>query len=334
MCNDCILVVILIVLGIESTAHTFGIGICEDDKILSNEMDTYKPKNEGIIPRKAADHHSDVFLGILKKALDNAQLKIEDVDLISFAQGPGIGAPLKVGVVGAKYLALKYSKKIIGVNHPYAHIKISELYSKIENPLILYISGGNTQILIEKRPFEFQILGETFDIGVGNLFDNFARKIGIEYASGAEVEKLAKTGKYLQFPYTVKGMNLTFSGLLTYAQNLIGKESKEDLCYSLMETALSELCEATERALFLTKRKGVIVCGGVAQNKRVQEMLSIMCTEDGVSFGVAPNEFNRDNGAMIAYAGHLMYNEFGRKKNINLDADQNYRIDGIKEKIE
>ncbi|MFA5049892.1 MAG: KEOPS complex N(6)-L-threonylcarbamoyladenine synthase Kae1 [Candidatus Micrarchaeia archaeon] len=325
--------VVLIVLGIESTAHTLGIGICRNKEILSNEMDTYKPKNEGIIPRKAADHHSEVFLKILNQALCKAGVKIEDVDLISFAQGPGIGAPLKVGVIGAKYLALKYSKKIIGVNHPYAHIKISELYSKIEKPLILYISGGNTQILIEKKPFEFQILGETFDIGVGNLFDNFARKLGIEYASGAEIERLAKTGRYIEFPYTVKGMNLTFSGLLTYAENLIGKESKEDLCYSLMETAFSELCEATERALYLTKRKGIIVCGGVAQNKRIQQMLKTMCDEDGIEFGVAPDEFNRDNGAMIAYAGYLMHKQFGDRKVEVLDADQNYRIEQIKEKM-
>ncbi|MDD5022757.1 MAG: UGMP family protein, partial [Candidatus ainarchaeum sp.] len=166
----------MIVLGIESTAHTLGIGICKNEEILANEMDTYKPVGEGIIPRKAADHHAEVFLEILQKALNKANVKIEDVDLISVAKGPGIGAPLKVGVVGAKYLALKYKKKLVGVNHPYAHIKINELFTGIKNPLILYVSGGNTQVLIEKKPFEFQVLGETFDIGVGNLFDNFARK--------------------------------------------------------------------------------------------------------------------------------------------------------------
>ncbi len=324
---------LLIVLGIESTAHTLGIGITENKEVISNEMDTFKPKNEGIIPRKAADHHMQVFKEILDRALEKAKLTMEDVDLIAFAQGPGIGAPLKVGVVGAKYLAAKYSKKIIGVNHPYAHLKITEHFSKLKNPLVLYVSGGNTQILIEKKPFEFQVLGETFDIGVGNLFDNFGRKLGMEYASGAILEKLSKKGKYIEMPYTVKGMNLTFSGLLTYAERRIGEEKDEDLAYSLMETAFSELCEATERALFLTKKKSIIVCGGVAQNSRLQEMLRVMCREDGVEFGVAENQYNRDNGAMIAHAGHLLYEEFGDKSVGLWEARQDYRITMLKEML-
>lgn len=324
----------MITLGIESTAHTLGIGLTSGNKVLANEMDTYKPENEGIIPRKAADHHEECFTRVLNSTLEKAKISMKEIDLIAFAQGPGIGAPLRMGVVAAKYLALKYKKKIIGVNHPYAHIKISELYGGIPNPLVLYVSGGNTQILLEKEPFEFQILGETLDIGVGNLFDNFARKIGIKHASGAELAKLASKGKYIELPYTVKGMNLTFSGLLTNCESWMSKYPKEDIAYSMMETAFAELCEATERALFLTKKKGLIVCGGVAQNQRLQEMLRKMCEEDGVKFGVAPNEFNRDNGAMIAYAGSLLFHKFGDRPAEYWDADQNYRVTQLKEKFE
>lgn len=319
----------MITLGIESTAHTLGIGIVRNGKVLSNIYDTYKSVGEGILPRKAADHHAKVFSQILKANLEKAGFSIEDVDLISFAQGPGIGAPLRIGVVMAKYLAKKYEKLIIGVNHAYAHAKISEKLTGLEKPLYVYVSGGNTQILVEEKK-HFHVLGETLDIGQGNLFDTFAREIGMEHAHGAALAELAKKGKYVELPYSVKGMNLVFSGLLTSAVKATKTQRKEDVAYSLMETSFAMVCEAVERALFLTKKKKLVACGGVAQNKRLQEMLSFMCKEDNVRFGVAPDEFNRDNGAMIAYAGEILYKKYGTKPVEEWEAIQNYRIDSVK----
>lgn len=313
-------------LGIESTAHTLGIGIVKDKEILSNIFDTYKPLNKGILPREAAEHHTDVFLQILKANLEKTKLKMKEIDLIAFAQGPGIGAPLRIGVVIAKYLAKKYGKRIIGVNHAYAHAKISEHFTKLKNPLYLYVSGGNTQILIEEKT-KFCVLGETLDIGIGNLFDVFARNIKLEHAHGAALATLAKTGKYVELPYSVKGMNLVFSGLLTHASKLAEIYRKEDVAYSLMETAFAMCCEVTERALFLTKKKKLVVCGGVAQNKRLQEMLKIICRKNRIKFGVALDEFNRDNGAMIAYAGEILYKKHKIKPVEEWEAIQNYRID-------
>ncbi len=329
------------ILGIESTAHTLGMGIVHKGKVLSNIGDTYKPRNEGIIPRKAADHHAEKFAELLKANLEKAGVRMEDVDAIAYSEGPGLGACLKVGLVGAKYLALKYGKKMIGVNHPFAHIKIAEGISGISNPLILYVSGGNTQLLMEKGG-KFRVLGETLDMGIGNLFDAFGREIGMEYAHGAGLAKLAEGGKYVPLPYVVKGMNLSFSGLLTQAgkvwragrsmgrpANEVRTHGKRDVAYSLFETSFAMLCEVTERALFLTRRKGVIVCGGVAQNRRLQGMLRSMCKEDGVEFGVAPDEFNRDNGAMIAYAGELIMKK-GMRKPEECGVDQDYRVDKLR----
>ncbi|HIH23006.1 TPA: tRNA (adenosine(37)-N6)-threonylcarbamoyltransferase complex transferase subunit TsaD [Candidatus Micrarchaeota archaeon] len=330
----------MITLGIESTAHTLGIGVVENGKVLSNAMDTYKPIGEGIYPRKAADHHSEVFVNVLEESLSKARVGIDDIDLISFAQGPGIGAPLRVGIIGAKYLAAKYGKKVIGVNHAYAHVKISEHLTGLKNPLVLYVSGGNTQILIEephekrenKPGIRLHVLGETLDIGIGNLFDTFGRTIGLEYAHGAVLAKLAEGGTYVELPYTVKGMNLVFSGLLTQAEKLVREGAKkEDIAHSLFETSFAMLCEATERALFLTKKKKLIVCGGVAQNRKLQEMLRLMCKEDGVKFGVAPDEFNRDNGAMIAYAGEVLFKKYGTHPIQYWKPIQNYRVEMIKE---
>jgi len=319
----------MITLGIESTCHTLGIGLVEDGKILSNIHDIYKPKNEGIIPRKAADHHSQVFVEVLQKNLEKAQITMKDIELISFAQGPGIGAPLAVGTVAAKFLAHRYGKKLIGVNHGYAHCKVSEYLTGLKNPLYLYLSGGNTQIvLLDNQP---KVIGETLDIGIGNLFDNFGRVIELEYAHGSVLEQLAKKGKYVELPYTVKGMNLVFSGLLTHAERLYKQGiKKEDLTYSLMETSFSMVCEATERALFLTKKKKLVLCGGVAQNRRLQEMLGIMCKEDNVKFGVAPDEFNRDNGGMIAFAGEYLYKKYGTMPAEKWVMNTKYRIDNMK----
>ncbi|MBI5227494.1 tRNA (adenosine(37)-N6)-threonylcarbamoyltransferase complex transferase subunit TsaD [Candidatus Micrarchaeota archaeon] len=318
----------MITLGIESTAHTLSIGIVKDGNVLSNIIDMYYAGNEGLIPRKLADHHSEVFAKVLSQALSSALLNMKKIDLISFSQGPGIGAPLSVGVAGAKYLAIRYKKPIIGVNHPYAHVKISEHSTKLNNPLVLYVSGGNTQILVERNG-HYIVLGETLDIGIGNLFDSFARAIKLKHAHGSALEALAKGGKYVELPYTVKGLNLVFSGLLTKSEQLSVRTDipHKDLAYSLMETAFSMTCEVAERALFLTNKKSLIVCGGVAQNKRLQQMLRLMCKEAGVNFGVAPDEFNRDNGAMIAYAGELLYKKYGGMVIEDCDPMTNYRID-------
>lgn len=319
----------MITLGIESTAHTLGIGIVKDSKVISNIHDMYRsPPGEGILPRKAADHHADVFSTVLENNLKASGIGMKDVGLIAFAQGPGIGAPLRTGIVMAKYLAKKYSKKIIGVNHCYAHAKISESLTGLKNPLYVYVSGGNSQILIEEKE-GFNVLGETLDIGIGNLFDTFARDIGLAHAHGSAVAELGKNGKYIELPYSVKGMNLVFSGLLTQATKLANENggNKQDVALSLMETAFAMTCEVAERALFLTKRKSLVLCGGVAQNRRLQEMLSGLCVEDNVKFGVAPDEFNRDNGGMIAYAGELLYKKHGARPVEEWEAIQNYRID-------
>ena len=166
-------------------------------------------------------------------------------------------------------------------------------------------------------------------MGIGNLFDSFARSIGIE-GHGAALEKFSKGGKYTELPYTVKGMNLVFSGLLTQAQKMAKKYRKKDVAYSLMETSFAMTCEATERALFLTKKKSLVVCGGVAQNRRLQNMLKKMCKDDSVEFYVAPDALNRDNGAMIAYTGYVMRKNAKKKEIEKIAPMPNYRTDAVK----
>lgn len=297
-------------LGIESTAHTLGIGIVKRKRILANERVTFP--EPGIHPRKAADFQAENFNEILERALAKAHMTLDDIDIVAFSQGPGLGPCLRISCIAARAIGIRYKKPIVGVNHCVAHIEISKLLTNKKDPLVIYVSGGNTQIII-KRKRKYHVIGETLDIGIGNLLDVFAREIGER--SARDVERLAKEAtRYIPLPYTVKGMDLTFSGLLTECIARAKTEKKEDICYSLQENAYAMLCEAAERALALTKRKEVIVCGGVAQNKRLQEMIRTMADDWGVSFGVAPDEFNGDNGAMIAYVGCLL----GRKKALNI----------------
>ena len=337
----------MICLGIESTAHTLGVGICEMQgckraagstasrriRVLANEKSMYKPPaGQGILPRAAADHHGENFLPVLSRALATAGVKAGDVDLFSFSQGPGIGQCLRVSCAGAKYLASKYRKPLVGVNHCAAHLEISKGLLGMKDPLYVYVSGANTQLIVANKigaSPRYQVLGETLDMGLGNLFDVFAREAGFAYPHGSEVARLAARGEYFPLPYTVKGMNFAFAGLLTSAVREVGKKKTEDICHSRMETAFAELCEAAERALCLTGKKEVTVCGGVAQNARFCEMLSLVAAEHGARFGVVAPEYNADNGAMIAYTG-ILERARGKKEHISALAPNGYwRLDEV-----
>ena len=308
----------MIVLGIESTAHTFGIGIIKDREILSDCRSTYFPKEGGIHPTKATEHHTEVAISVLEKALNESGLKEKDIDLISFAQGPGMPPCLDTGIVLARSLALKLKKPLIGVNHAVAHIEIGKLLSGAKNPVVLYVSGGNSQILSFSSG-KYRIFGETLDIAIGNALDKFARTLGIPHPGGPEIEKLAKKGEnIIELPYIVKGMDFSFSGLVTSLQEKYksGKYLKEDLCFSFQEYAFSMLIEATERALAHLGKSEVLLTGGVAANSRFKEMLEVMCKERGAKIFETPKKYCGDNGTMIAYLGLLEYKS-GKKTTIS-----------------
>ena len=330
----------MICLGIESTAHTLGVGVCESNgtaiRVLANAKRLYRPpQGVGIIPRIAADHHSEFFHPVLKEALAAAGVSLREVDLFSFSRGPGIGQCLRVSCTGAKFLASKRHKPILGINHCHAHLEISRGLLGMSDPLYVYVSGANTQLVSEnigKRQggdARFLVLGETMDMGLGNLFDVFAREAAFEYPHGSEVARLAQSGEYFPLPYTVKGMNFAFAGLLTSAVRAMGKHRTEDICRSLMETSFAELCEAAERALCLTGKSEVTVCGGVAQNARFCEMLTQMCEPHGARFGVVPPEYNADNGAMIAYTALCEWERGKRERMEDLKPDGYWRIDQV-----
>lgn len=299
-------------LGIESTADDFGVGIVSfDGEILANVNDTYTPEKGGIHPREASRHHSLVAGKVLADAFKKAGIKPKELSAIVFSQGPGLGPCLRTGATAARALASYLDLPLIGVNHCVAHIEIGKLINEAEDPVTLYVSGGNT-IVAAYKARRYRVFGETLDIAVGNCIDVFAREAGFETKKGLPLgriveEKAAKGEKYIPLPYTVKGMDLSFSGLLTAAVTLLrkGKYRIEDLCYSFQETIFSMLTEVTERALAHTEKGEVLLTGGVGSNNRLKEMLRIMAEEHDAAFYSVPKEYALDNGAMIAWTGVL-----------------------------
>lgn len=305
----------MICLGIESTAHTFGIGIMDSDgKVLANVKDSFTTKKGGIMPAKAADHHVEVCDKVISEALDKAGLSMKDIGLISFSQSPGLGHCLRIGAFIARMLSLKYGIPLIGVNHCIAHLSIGELLTGAKDPVLLYASGANTQIIAYEGG-KYRIFGETLDIGTGNFLDCFARCMGLGFPGGPKIYELSLDGgKFIELPYSVKGMDVSFGGLLTNLKGKVnsGKFKKEDLAYSVQETIFAMLLEVSERAMAHCGKNELLLGGGVACNKRLKEMSMKMCSErNGVCF-VPSNEFLVDNGAMIAWQGLLEYKSGGR----------------------
>lgn len=318
----------MLCLGIEATAHTFGIGIVDDKgNVLANNRSIYQPKKGGIHPREAAEHHCLNAVSVIKEALETAKVGLKDVDLIAFSQGPGLPPCLRVGGVAARMLAMKLGKPLIGVNHCIAHIEIGKVCTGMKDPVTLYVSGGNTQILAFTEG-RYRVFGETQDIAIGNCIDQFSREIGLKHPGGPKAEKLAKEGKWTELPYVVKGMDVSFSGILTKAIEKYKKGEKvEDICFSLQETCFAMLTETVERAVAHTEKKEVLLSGGVAANSRLQEMLRIMCEERGAEFAVVPRELSGDNGAMIAWTGLIDYNSGRRQKIEDTKIDRYWRTD-------
>jgi universal protein Kae1 len=301
-------------LGIESTADDFGVGVSTfSGDVLANVSDAYIPDEGGIHPREAARHHAEVADRILDEALAKAGIKPRDLTIIAFSQGPGLGPCLRTGATVARVLASYFSIPLVGVNHSIAHIEIGKLETGAQDPVTLYVSGGNT-IVAAFDSGRYRVFGETLDIALGNCLDVFARAAGLKQKKGtplgAALEKLAASGKTLiALPYVVKGMDISLSGLLTAAVNLLNSRKcrLEDLCFSLQEHAFSMVAEVTERALAHTEKQEVLLTGGVAANKRLQSMLNAIAEEHDAEFNVVPLEFATDNGAMIAWTGVLAY---------------------------
>jgi len=325
----------MIVLGIESTAHTFGVGIVKNGKVLANKRAMYTTESGGIIPMESAKHHNSVKNELYFEALDEAGIKEKDIDAIAFSQGPGLAPCLLEGMKFAKELSKKLNKPIVPVNHCIAHLEIGKL-TGAKNPVMLYTSGANTQI-IAYASGKYRVFGETLDLGVGNFIDTFARFAGIGFPGGPKIEKLAKESSaknYIELPYKVKGMDIALAGIQTKLKQLLESEKYKlsDLAYSLQETVFAMLVETAERALAHTGKTELLLGGGVACNSRLQEMCKIMCKQRGAKFFCPERLLLVDNAAMIAFLGEIMFEKgikYSSKELDKVDIHPRERTDDV-----
>jgi N6-L-threonylcarbamoyladenine synthase len=323
----------LYVLGIESTAHTFAVAIVNDDyKILADERAVYKPIGAtGIDPHNAAEHHSQVAPTVFKKVFEESGLSVKSISAIAYSMGPGLGPALRIGATIARVLSYKYNIPLYPVHHAIGHIELVKTFFSLKNPLIVLVSGGHTTIT-GFAGGRWRVYGETLDITLGNLLDMFAREIGIGFPGGPRIEEIAERGmNFIEMPYTVKGNNLQFSGLLTYALKLVKEGYKiEDIAYSLQETAFSMLTEATERAMIQLNVDSIALTGGVASNDRLYSMIRGMAEEHDLPVYRLEKKFNSDNGVQIAIVGVKMLRSKAPSIKVeNAIVRQRWRLDEV-----
>jgi N6-L-threonylcarbamoyladenine synthase len=295
-------------LGIEGSANKIGVGIFDDGEILSNIRKTFcSPAGEGFLPKDVALHHRECICELLTESLQG--LDLADFQAICFTRGPGMAPPLISMAIVARMLSLMYQKPLVAVNHCIAHIEMGRFITKSESPVILYVSGGNTQVLGFSAG-KYRIFGETIDIAIGNCLDRCARDLRLSnYPSpGYQIEQLAKQSTtLLELPYSVKGMDVAFSGISSQITSIAPSQHPADISYSLQETAFAMLTETTERALAHLNLSEVLIVGGVGCNLRLQGMVQEMLAERSGSLCSTSDAYCIDNGAMIAYTGSLYF---------------------------
>lgn len=310
-----------IVVGIEGSANKVGVGVLSYDpktnsyKTLSNPRKTYiPPLGQGFLPKETALHHQAHIAALVRTALHEAfpSDRKPIISGVAYTKGPGMGGPLQSCAVAARTLSLLWNCPLIAVNHCVAHIEMGRVATQSSNPIVLYVSGGNTQVISYSNQ-RYRIFGETIDIAIGNCLDRFARVIGLsnDPSPGYNIELEARKPnlKFLELPYVVKGMDVSFSGILTQVEQLAksglknGTLSKADLCFSLQETLFAMLVEITERAMAHCGQTQVLIVGGVGCNKRLQQMMEDMVKDRGGTLCAMDHRYCIDNGAMIAQAG-------------------------------
>jgi N6-L-threonylcarbamoyladenine synthase len=322
------------ILGIESTAHTFGIAVLDlSGNILCNIKNMYTTEKGGMIPMDVRKHHKEVAEELFEKALNEAGVGEDDLAAIAFSNAPGLAPCLLEGMTFSKKIAERLSIPLVPVNHCIAHLEIGETVGA-RDPVMLYASGANTQIIAYEAG-KYRVFGETLDLGVGNFIDTFARYAGLGFPGGPKIQKLAEEcknkEKLIDLPYSIKGMDVAFSGLQTKLKNLLDKGfDVRDLSYSMQEVVFAMLVEASERALAHTGKKELLLGGGVACNTRLQEMCKIMCKERGVKFFCPPRGLLLDNPAMIGYLGFKMFKKgLGNKDYDKIDIFPRQRTDEV-----
>ena len=325
-----------IILGIESSCDETSVAVVKNGReVLSNVINTQISIHElygGVVPEIASRNHVENISPVMKEALKQANVTLDDIDGIACTYGPGLVGALLVGVAYAKALSYASGKPLIATNHIEGHIAANYItYKELKPPfLTLLISGGNTQLVLVKDYTRFEILGKTRDDAVGEAFDKVARVIGLGYPGGPKMDKLAKEGTpNIELPKVhVDGLDFSFSGLKTAVINLHHKMpdiNKADLAASFEKNVAEILIENTKKAIKETGITKIALAGGVSANSYIREEFSKLQDEKDIEVYYPELKLCTDNAAMIASAGYYSFIK-GNTSDLTLNAVPNLKL--------
>mgnify|MGYP005768081753 CR=1 FL=1 len=328
----------ILTLGIESSCDETSVAIVKNGReVLSNVIDTQIPIHEkygGVVPEIASRNHIEAISRVTKKALKDANIKLEQIDAITPTYGPGLVGALLVGVSYAKALSFANNIPLVGVNHIQGHIAANYItYKELKPPFIcIMMSGGNTQIIYVKEYTKFEVLGKTRDDAIGEAFDKVARVVGLGYPGGPKVDSLAKQGEpNIDLPKThfdQDTLDFSFSGIKTAVINLHHKNpeiDKANLCASFQKTVTETLMENIIKAMKKTNIKTIALAGGVSANSYIRNEF-MKLEKKGIKIYMPDLKLCTDNAAMIASAGYYNYIK-GKRDNMSLNAIPNLKLD-------
>ncbi len=311
------------VLAVESSCDETSVAVVENGRevysnIIASQIDTHK-KFGGVVPEIASRQHVEAINTVLKEGLDQAGVKLSDIDIIAATKGPGLIGALLVGLSAGKALALATGKPFVGVNHIVGHVCANYIsFKDLEPPFIgLIISGGHTYLIEVKDYVDFTLHGRTVDDAVGEAFDKVARS-GLSYPGGPVVDALAKKGKEsIEFPRVMikeDNYNFSFSGLKTAVLNYLnstrlrGEEIVvEDVCKSFQEAVVDVLLEKSFRLAREKNMDKIVICGGVSANSRIREAFEERGSKENIKIFYPELKLCTDNAAMIASAAYYEY---------------------------
>ncbi|MGD0476917.1 MAG: KEOPS complex N(6)-L-threonylcarbamoyladenine synthase Kae1 [Nitrososphaerales archaeon] len=320
------------VLGVESTAHTFSVSVVSSKgEILSNAKSIYEPAaGSGIHPFEASQSHLKAAGKVLREAVEESGIAPHRLEAVCYSMGPGLGPCLRVGAVVARTLASTLNKPLVPVNHAVGHIELGCLLTGAKDPVVLLVSGGHTMVIAYSGG-RWRVLGETLDLTLGQLLDQFGRHSGLASPCGSVIETAASNSStYHRLPYSVKGNDVSFSGLLTAAKSMTDSgESFESVSFSIQETAFAMVVEVTDRALAFTGKREVLVVGGVAANARLSEMMTKMALRHSASVSLTPIMYSGDCGAQIAWTGLLAHSAGVQVPISEANVRQSWRLDSV-----
>lgn len=333
-----------LILAIESSCDETAVAVIRDGKLLSNVVSTQievHRKYGGVMPEIASRLHAENIGVVLKEAVEQAHICLEDVDAFAVTRGPGLIGALHVGLQCAKTLAMLYKKPLIPVHHLTGHIYANEFIEPLQFPLLaVVVSGGNSELVLMEGPMQFKVIGQTRDDAIGECYDKVARVLGLPYPGGLPIDQLAKEGEHTyELPVPLKGehtYDLSYSGLKTNVINLVHKLEQRgeqvnvaNMCRSFQDVAIGLVMDRTIKAVKEYKVKQVILAGGVSANSYLRSEIQKAMAKLNIKYIIPPLWCCTDQAAMIAKVAEHLY-DMKVFAPLSIGVDPNWEIENFK----